>query len=227
MNMWTDILDLVFPPKCPFCRRLLKSGEEGLCNKCQVMLPWCLGGTEGRKIAGAEGCYAPLAYDGKVPEAIHRYKFAGLRCYANTFGHLMAQCAQDRIKNVEGIDGITWAPLSRKRLWERGYDQAKCLAEQVSRELAVPVYPTLRKIRNTKPQSELEGDQLRRKNAAGAYELQNDIQLTEKSFILVDDVVTSGATLETCVGLLREAGVKQVWCLTLAQAGKERRERKN
>ena len=66
-------------------------------------------------------------------EAIHRYKFSGLRCYHRAFGPLMAQCAADQ--RITAVDGITWAPLSRARLRQRGYDQARLLAQDVGREL--------------------------------------------------------------------------------------------
>ena len=219
MNLWKTCLDLLFPPKCPFCRCILESGGQGLCPKCQRTLPWLVGPSGERHIPGADGCWSPLEYKGLVVEAVRRYKFSGLRCYHTVFGHLMAQCVTDHLR--ETVDLVTWAPLSRKRLRERGYDQAKLLAEQVSRELSVPLAPTLRKVRNTLPQSEREDEAQRRANVAGAYALRPGTELTGKRLLLVDDVVTSGATLEECIVPLRRAGAKRVWCLTLAQAGKD------
>ena len=226
MSLWSGVLDLLFPPKCPFCRKLLEADHQGLCPKCQRTLPWLIGPRGERKLKGAEVCCSPLAYDGLVVNAIRRYKFSGLRCYHAVFGRLMAQCAVDH--RLTQADGVTWAPLSRKRLRERGYDQARLLARDVGRELSLPVLSTLRKVRNVPPQSERESEDERRKNVAGAYAMDSKADVRGKKLLLVDDVVTSGATLEECVEQLRLAGAEAVWCLTLAQAGKENSgERKN
>lgn len=118
----------------PFCRHLLEDPRALLCPDCQRELPW-LTGTEGeRKVDFTGGCLSPLAYRGRVPEAVQRFKFSGVRSYAKPFGLLMAQCAQDRLK--ETPDLLTWAPLSRKRLRERGYDQAELLARTAGRRWA-------------------------------------------------------------------------------------------
>lgn len=217
MSLWTGTLDLLFPPKCPFCRVLLEKESQGLCPKCQMTLPWLIGPNGTRPLRGTEGCVSPLAYDGLVVDAIHRYKFSGLRCYHKVFGQLMAQCAVDH--QLTAADGVTWAPLSKKRLRERGYDQARLLAQDVGQLLDIPVVSTLRKVRHIPPQSERQDAAERKTNVAGAYAMAPKADVKGKRLILVDDVVTSGATLEECVQQLRLSGVEQVWCLTLARAG--------
>ena len=219
MKAGQALLDLLFPPKCPFCRRLLEDGEELLCPRCQMTLPWLTGPRGERKVAHTDGCFSPLSYEGLVVEAVHRYKFKGMRNYEKAFGLLMTQCAQSRLR--ERMDGVTWAPLSRGRLRERGYDQARLLAVQVGKGLGLPVVPTLAKVRESCPQSHLEGAAARRANAAGAYILSSRVQSLPKRLILVDDVVTSGSTLSECAQILRRAGVETVWGLTLAQAGRD------
>ena len=219
MNLGTAALDLLFPPKCPFCRHLLEDPRALLCPDCQRELPW-LTGTEGeRKVDFTGGCLSPLAYRGRVPEAVQRFKFSGARSYAKPFGLLMAQCAQDRLK--ETPDLLTWAPLSRKRLRERGYDQAELLARTAGRALGLPAAALLRKCRHTQPQSGLEEESARRANALGAYELLPGGKLEGKRVLLVDDVVTSGATLSECGRVLLQGGAAAVYCLTLAQARRE------
>ena len=216
MSLGEKLLDLFFPPKCPFCQRILEAPRAPLCPSCRTKLPWLEGTAGERAIDFADGCFSPLAYRDGVPEAVRRYKFSRVRALGKPFAALMAQCLSDRLP--EGADLLCWAPLSKKRLRERGFDQAELLAREVGRLLSVPAEPTLEKTRNTAPQSELEEASARRANAQGAYSLLPGAGLTGRRVVLVDDVVTSGATLSACAALLRQAGAERVYCLTLAQA---------
>lgn len=211
------LLDLLFPPKCPFCQTILEDPRSPLCPDCQPKLPWLEGKGGERRVDFADGCFSPLAYRDQVPEAVRRYKFGGVRAYAEPFGLLMAQCARDR--GLEG-DALVWAPLSPKRLRQRGYDQAELLARKAGEELGLPVRNVLEKCRHTQAQSDLETEGARRANALGAYRLRGGADVKDKRLILVDDVVTSGATLSECARVLKQAGARQVYCLTLAQARK-------
>ena len=103
-------------------------------------------------------------------------------------------------------------------------EQAEALARAVARELDLPVRGTLEKFRNNGPQSHLHEASERRANVLGVYRLKESVDLAGLRVLLVDDVVTSGATLSECARLLRQAGAAQVFCLTLAQAGPARRE---
>ena len=91
------LLDLIFPPKCVFCRRLLRKGEEGFCAHCQEHLPWSLGPEAERKVEFVSLCVSPLWYQSEVRESFHRYKFKGVRGYAKVYGRLMAQCVRDHL----------------------------------------------------------------------------------------------------------------------------------
>lgn len=216
MKASTWLLDLVFPPKCPFCGKLLDNPRAPVCPACQPKLPWLTGPGSRRDVECSDGCWSPLAYRDRVPEAVRRYKFTRVRAYAAPFGLLMAQCMQDQ-PDIQA-DMVTWAPLSRARLRERGFDQAELLARTVGGHLALPVVRTLDKTRHTQAQSVLKQESARQANALGAYSLRPDLCLQGKRLILVDDVVTSGATLGECARLLRQAGAGKIWCLTLAQA---------
>lgn len=216
MSVRERALDLLFPPKCPYCQRILDKPREPVCPECQPRLPWLEGKAGERSVDFADGCFSPLAYRDAVPEAVHRYKFNRVRALGKPFAALMAQCLGDRLP--QGADLICWAPLSKQRRRERGFDQAELLAREVGRLLSVLVQPVLAKTRNTAPQSELEEESARRANARGAYVLLPKIDLTGRRVVLVDDVVTSGATLSECAALLRRAGAAEVYCLTLAQA---------
>ena len=216
MKLLDDLLDLLFPPKCPFCQSILETPADPVCPACQKSLPWLVGRAGERKVDFTQGCCSPLAYRGAVREAIHRYKFSGVRAYARPFGRLRAQCVQDRREII--ADVVTWATLSRKRRRERGYDQGELLARAMAKRLGLPAVPALVKVRHTRPQSGLDSAEARRANALGAYALLPGADAAGKRVLLADDVVTSGATLSECARTLLEAGAAEVWCVTLAQA---------
>lgn len=209
------LLNLLYPPKCPFCGKVLDQSEEGLCFACQRVLPW-VGEDEVRTVEFCDGCLSPLWYRDGARDGVHRYKFQNGRAHARLFGDLMAQCLQDRWE--EPVDLITWVPLSKKRLRERGYDQARLLAQRVGEVTGLPVAAALAKTRNTRTQSRLGQDASRRANVLGAYACRPEAELAGKRVALVDDVVTSGATLAECAACLRAAGAASVVALTLARA---------
>ena len=209
------LLDLLYPPKCPFCGRVLERGEEGWCASCQQDLPWTEPGG-GKSVEGCAACLSPLWYRDGAREGMHRYKFGGGRGHARLFGELMAQCLRDRWDGP--VDLITWAPLHPKRKKERGYDQAELLAQRVGGLTGLPVESTLEKHRATAVQSQTEGDEARKANVRGAYRALPGLDLTGKRVVLVDDVATSGATLAECAAALRAAGADCVVGLTFARA---------
>lgn len=209
------LLDLLYPPKCPFCGRILERGEEGWCASCQEDLPWTEPGQD-RPVECCDACLSPLWYRDGVREGMHRYKFSGGQGHARLLGGLMAQCLHDRWDKP--VDLITWAPLHPKRKRVRGYDQAELLARRIGGLSGIPVENTLKKVRSTAVQSQTGEDEARRGNVQGAYCALPELDLAGKRIVLVDDVVTSGATLSECAAALRKAGVDSVIGLTLARA---------
>lgn len=220
MRVREKVLDLLFPPKCPFCQKILDNPRAPVCPDCRPRLPWLEGKAGERSIDFADGCFSPLAYRDAVPGAVRRYKFSRVQALGKPLAALMARCLSDRLP--QGADLICWAPLSARRLRKRGFDQAELLAREVGRRLSIPAEPALKKTRDTGPQSELEEESARRANARGVYALAPGIDLVGKRVVLVDDVVTSGSTLSECAALLRRAGAAQVYCLTLARARGDR-----
>lgn len=218
--VFTWLLDLLYPPKCPFCGKILDDPQAALCGQCQEVIPWLEGEDALRKIEFTEGCYSPMSYRNSVPDSIHRFKFYGCPSYGRRYGILVAQCIQDHYSKP--LDLVTWAPISKKRLRTRGYDQGKKLAEGVAAQLGLPLQRTLQKVRHTQAQSSLSEDAQRRGNVLGAYQMLAGAEITGKHILLVDDVVTSGSTLEECARVLMEHGAAQVCCATLAQARKNR-----
>lgn len=218
MDWKTWMTRLLYPPRCPFCGRVLEVWEEeGMCHRCQETLPWCPG--DEKRVDFCCACLSPLYYKHGVRRAMHRYKFWGGQDYAQVFGLLMAQCLNDHWG--EPMDCITWVPLSSKKLRRRGYDQSQLLAQRVGKLTGLEVVSTLDKVRHTRQQSRIVAPSARRANVAGAYQLREDADVAGKYIVLVDDVATSGATLEECAACLLQGGAEEVVALTLAQTKKK------
>ena len=105
---------------------------------------------------------------------------------------------------------ITWVPVSRQTLKKRGYDQARLLAEETARALGREAVPLLEKARATPAQSSLESAAQRRKNVKGVYAVPRPEQVTGQRVLLIDDILTTGSTLEEAARTLRAAGASQV-----------------
>lgn len=210
------LLDLLFPPKCAFCGGLLEDGEEGMCAHCRQTLPWTQESDPPKRCAGLSQCLSPLWYQDQVRQSFHRYKFGGRTVCAGTYGRLMAQCVHDRMDGP--FDLLTWVPLSKKRLRNRGYDQSLLLAQAMAEHLGATVTPTLEKVRDTRAQSSLEQADLRRSNVKGVYTVPYPKLAIGKRILLVDDVVTTGSTLSECAQALLAAGALDVAAVTLARA---------
>ena len=155
MKVWERVLDLLFPPKCPFCQKILDDPRAPLCPGCQGKLPWLEGRAGERRIDFADGCWSPLAYDGLVRSAVHHYKFHRVRALGDPLAVLMAQCLAGRLP--QGADLICWAPLSKERFRQRGFNQAELLAREIGRMLSIPAEPLLEKVKDTGPQGQRPG----------------------------------------------------------------------
>ena len=211
------LLDLLFPPRCVFCRRLLHRGEEGICPRCQQELPWALGAEAEQTGEFFSLCASPLWYQDQVRASFHRYKFKGVRGYSRTYGRLVAQCVQDHLAGR--YDLITWVPLSRARLRQRGYDQAMLLASAAALELDDVAAETRFKVRDTEAQSGLgKNDASRRANVLSAYQVTDPALVEGRRVLLIDDIVTTGSTLSECARVLRTAGATDVVCAALARS---------
>ncbi len=215
-GVFSALLDLLFPPRCVFCGKLLASGEREICSVCREDLPWLHGAEAERTGEFFSLCVSPLRYQGKVRESIHRYKFKGIRGYGELYGSLVAGCVREHLAGR--YDLITWVPLSDKRKRERGYDQAFLLAQAAALELGDVAVETLRKKRDTQAQSGLSEDEERRVNVLEAYECIEKGLVEGKRLLLVDDVITTGSTMSECARVLRTAGCAEVVCATLARA---------
>ncbi len=208
------ILDIFFPPKCCMCRLLLDNHSDLICPNCRKQLPYTKNGGKS-KGNFFTACVSPLYYEGDVREALLRYKFQRATGYAEPFGKLLAECIEEYIDSE--VDIISWVPLSKKRYRERGYDQAKLLAQVVSREVGIPCVAVLKKVRNTKPQSRTGSGEKRRANISGAYTVIDVNAVKGKRILLIDDIVTTGSTFSECARTLGMAGADKVYCAAAAR----------
>ena len=204
------LLDFFFPRRCPFCGRV--AGRALLCPKCETDLPRC-----DRVRTGAFGeCAAPLYYEGSVRDAILAFKFKGRIEHLNCFGALMAEKAAEVY--ADRFDAVTWVPVSKKRLKKRGFDQARMLCASLCVDWHIDPQETLRKTGDNPPQSGIDDPAARRANVLDMYEPVSPENIAGKRFLLIDDIITTGATLAECVRVLKAAGAADVVCLTLAMA---------
>ena len=210
MRISDALLDLLFPPKGPFCQRV--QDAPGICPDCAGALPRTDGAQGLRELPGGFPCAAPLWYEGPVREAVRRFKFHGGVSAAGPLGELVAQAAAERFSG--GFDTVTWVPVSAKRLRKRGYDQSRLLAERACRLWDVEPEALLRKIRDNPAQSSLERAGDRWKNTQGVYEAAGSP--AGKRILLIDDVCSTGSTLVSAAGVLFSAGAAGVVCASAA-----------
>ena len=187
-------LDLLLAPRCAGC------GAAGswLCLACRDL---CEPARQGRVTAAG-------TYGGALREAIHRFKYGGERAFANELGELVAACVASDLATGIALDVIVPAVLHPERARSRGYDQAWLLAAVVAEWTALPLRIPIRRIRPAVSQVALDRA-ARAENLRGAYVAEAGV-LRGARVALVDDVVTTGATLAAATGALRAAGARDV-----------------
>ncbi len=209
MNFFGWLLDLIYPPKCPFCGRLLKKEETDLCTKCRFSLPEAE--EPFKRGEFYEKCWSVYFYEDAVAESVKRFKFHGMQQYSAVYGRLLAmQILRARVS----FDILSWVPGSKERTRQRGYDQTYLLAKAVAEELGVECHSLLSKNFDNPTQSKIKDRAARKANVLGVFEARNEGLLKGKRVLLIDDVITSGATLSECARVLRTAGATEVNCAT-------------
>ncbi|KUK97352.1 MAG: Putative phosphoribosyltransferase [Anaerolineaceae bacterium 46_22] len=224
-GFWTA-LDWVYPPSCAVCEKpgyalclncsneiLFISGK--VCSICGVPI-------HGNRDVCQECCEHQPAYDGMrnvafyggvIRECVHALKYQNNQSLGRYFSDLMLPV----VMNVGWhVDVVIPVPLSRERYKERGYNQAAAIARPLAIVLEKPFVPFgLAQIRDTKSQVGLSGEQ-RRQNVVGAFKAIPEL-VNGKNILLVDDVMTTGSTMESCAKALKVAGADKVYCITIAR----------
>jgi ComF family protein len=189
---------------CACCRTPFQNhfplGEDGRCTLCRLGL------------RGFDAAYCFGAYEGTLRELIHLFKYGRLRTLAGPLGERLASA----IPRDQRFDLIIPVPLHWRRRFQRGFNQAALLAARVARRYAVPVVVAVRRRRATATQAGLSNAK-RRANVAGAFEVRRPRAVAGRRILLVDDVMTTGATASACAAALKRAGARYVAVLTLAR----------
>lgn len=204
-NLATSALDLLYPRKCVGCGR----AGAFLCDVCIAEAPRAADTTG----AGLQLVLAPFEMKGAAQKAVHRLKYNGVRALAAPMGIAMAQHLE---RHGVSPDLVVPVPLHRSRQRERGFNQAELLAREVGHWLNVPVEAgLLERTESAGPQARSASREERHANVAGAFRARREA--IGKSVVVVDDVTTTGATLQECAAVLRRAGARRAWGLTFAR----------
>ncbi len=233
------LLDLFFPKFCLGCN---KEGSY-LCNDCRATLDicefqYCLCskspirmGPEQKNDGACDRCrnkklsglYFALPYkeNALVKKLIRQFKYQPyIKDLAKTLAGILIEHLVISKKNTDEIwnnSVLIPVPLDKKKLRSRGYNQSEELARELSKIMQVPVISdNLVKIKSTKPQMELSKEQ-REKNLENAFTIKNPADIAGKKVFLVDDVYTTGSTMEECAKVLRDSGAKSVWGICIAR----------
>lgn len=231
LKMKEALLDILFPPVCLHCIKNLSRKEKSIrlcdaciaeisvhttlfCANCRARLP------ENKKICHRDTSYilaAAVNYDGPVKDLVHQLKYRRWTSLINLIRPLM----NDYIKNLAlSVDGyaVVPIPLHPDRRQERGFNQAELIGSVISEALGLPMRTDLlTRVKKTKAQAELKDYKDRSSNMADAFQAAQNDALRDKNIILVDDVYTSGATIDDAVRALRKAGVKKIIAFTFAK----------
>ncbi len=236
MNIFTYVADLMFPPKCIYCGTLLKPETRPLiCRDCAENIPVygnkcakCggeLNFVDGRpvcttcRVAGRyfDGCLTSAGYDGKMRDAILEFKFK----YRMYMSDALAVFLTDKLReigvNMRNIDYITSVPCDIARQKERGFDSAGLIAKEVAKKLGIPYRnDVISKIRCTASQRGMNASQ-RAENVKGSYKTEKIPEVKGKSILLIDDILTTGATLMEVSRTLKRSGANYVFCAVVAK----------
>ena len=216
------ILHLLFPPKCHFCRKVLTGRETDLCHRCREDAPEFT--RSKRNFQLIAHWTAVWYYKGNVAKSIRRFKFYNRRGYAKFFARAIAmKLKEDPFE--QDIDILTWVPISPVRRFQRGYDQSELLVKALGKELGMTPVRTLKKIRNTEPQSGIRNGAKRRANVFNAYRIVNGEALKGKRILLVDDVITTGATISECAKTIMVSGAECVYAVAVAATPNDKTRR--
>ncbi len=204
---WSDF-SLITGAACPGCGRPFDSPEalthspEHVCSACRQKPPVF------------DQALSIGYFEGSLREAIHQFKYRPCR----SLGKPLALWMVKNIRPHSSIDCIMPVPLHRERLRHRGFNQSLILAHEIGKAFSIPLsFDNLVRVRPTRPQVDLSGEE-RIKNVSRAFSLLRPEEIDGKDVVLVDDVFTSGATMNECSLVLKKAGASKVTAVTLARA---------
>lgn len=185
---------------CPDCGRVSRQGK--FCSKCK-----------GKKLSGIiAACYFE---EGPIRELVHNFKYNHILELGDFLGQILADATLENLTLKKDFI-IVPVPLHWLRQSRRGYNQAEILAKVVSEKLSLPFDQVIKRTHRTKRQVDLRGEE-RRENLKNVFEVFPGKNIDGKTIILVDDITTTGTTLQECAWVLKENGAKKVWGLVIAK----------
>jgi ComF family protein len=214
-KLWTSILDLVYPPKCPVCRRVIEV-HGAWCAKC---LTGILSPREinllTHRLTALDSCLAICEYEAGLKRLLHDMKFRQQERYALHLRWILYKGLQQRKYKID-CDLVVPVPLHKDRLAERGYNQTALLFKEWAQRQGLRwCEDVLVRRRATEAQWKL-GLSERKRNIKGAFYVTRPAEVIGKRILLVDDIFTSGVTLEECAKVLKQADCREVSALVLA-----------
>ena len=221
------LLRLIFPPKCIFCGQILENNcELEICDNCNKEIKYSSKNIfkASQNIVCHEnsvcrGVVSIFSYSGIVKKEITRYKFNNKPQYFRTFGKLLGNILLEKKEYID-CDIVIPVPMYKKRKTERGYNQSELIAKKVSQILRIDYKNNiLIKAKDTKPQSSL-GKEEKATNNIDAFTIIHKNKNYGKKILLIDDIITTGATIENCAMELIKAGAKEVIAAVLATGRK-------
>lgn len=216
--MWNLIFGLLYPPKCIFCRRLLPHGSiYEACGSCleEIIIdsdPCCRPNSDTPYI---DGILCVCSYSGKIRKAITGYKYYSKPSFYRLFARLMSDSLS---KAFDGRfpDIVLSVPLYARRLRSRGYNQSLLLSRFIGHKLGIPEKSEiLKRVRDTGYQSHLPRNE-RIRNVSGAFSVNRTADVKGRDILLIDDIFTTGSTLNQCAKVLKDAGAGRVYAAALA-----------
>ena len=185
--------------RAPFLSRF-PLDEQGRCSLCR------------RGVRGFDAAYSFGFYQDELRKLIHLFKYGRVQTLSGPLGRLLVRA----LPREQSFDVIVPMPLHWRKRWQRGFNQAELLAREVGRRTHTPIANALRRVRNTPSQAGLTSAK-RRENVSGSFRARKRTALDGRSVLLIDDVMTTGATAASCARALKRGGARQVTLLTLAR----------
>ena len=238
MTLFSKIKDfvlwIVLTKKCKYCNALITKNED-LCDDCKENLPrienekcnFCGAGKDRctckKHHMSFDGITSPFYYEKGVKQGLQLLKFNNKSHLAFTFAENMADCVKEDFKDID-FDFICYVPFSLLQITERNYNQSDLLAEALSKRLETPVKNALVKLFDVKTQHDMTIMQ-RKGNVHGAYDVKDGFDVKGKTILLVDDIMTTGETLNNCALIMKIRGAEKVYCVTAALTAKKKKNK--
>jgi ComF family protein len=185
---------------CKKCSKPMDNDSE-ICNEC-IHVPKFF-----------DRAVAPFSYEGKIKMLIRDFKYNNKSYLYKLFGNKMCVFLNEIEKNK--FDAVIPVPIHKSKLSTRGYNQSELLASYIASNFGLPMVKLIIRNKITKPQNKLSNSE-RMDNVKGAFKISN-IELKLKNILLVDDIYTTGATLNECSKLLKNKGAEKIVCLTIGR----------